>query len=160
MNLQNKTAVIYGAGGSLGGAIAKAFAAAGARVFLTGHRAASVQKTADQITAAGGRAEVDLVDAFDEEAVTQHLETVVRSAGSLDIAFNAVDIKVVQNIPLTDIPVRIALVGANCSGSLALLDVSVGNVKCPNDHSNTASPTTPAMSSAARAPGAGLPRIR
>jgi 3-oxoacyl-[acyl-carrier protein] reductase len=105
MNLQNKTAVIYGAGGSLGAAVAKAFAAAGARMFLTGHRAPSVQKTADLITAAGGAAEVDVVDAFNEQAVTAHLEKVVGSAGSLDISFNAVDIKVVQNIPLTDIPV-------------------------------------------------------
>jgi 3-oxoacyl-[acyl-carrier protein] reductase len=104
MLLQNKTAVVYGAGGSLGGAVAKAFAAAGARVFLTGYRAASVQTTADAIVASGGLAETDVVDAFDEAAVTAHLDRVVRSAGSIDISFNAVDIKVVQNIPLTDIP--------------------------------------------------------
>ena len=34
--LKNKNAVIYGAGGSLGGAVAKALANAGANVFLTG----------------------------------------------------------------------------------------------------------------------------
>lgn len=54
--LQNKNAVIYGAGGSLGGAIAKALAAAGARVFLTGRTLQSLQKVADEIIAAGGRA--------------------------------------------------------------------------------------------------------
>ena len=49
MILQNKNAVIDGAGGSLGGAVAKAFAEAGARVFLTGRGLPSVQKTADEI---------------------------------------------------------------------------------------------------------------
>jgi 3-oxoacyl-[acyl-carrier protein] reductase len=103
--LQNKNAIIYGAGGSLGGAIAKALASAGARVFLTGRNSGSVQKIADEILAAGGRAETAQVDAFDEKAVNSHIETVVRSAGKVDLSFNAVGIDVVQNIPLTDIPV-------------------------------------------------------
>ena len=51
--LKNKNAIIYGAGGSLGGAVAKAFADAGARVFLTGRHIASVQKVADKILASG-----------------------------------------------------------------------------------------------------------
>jgi 3-oxoacyl-[acyl-carrier protein] reductase len=103
MMLQNKNAVIYGAGGSLGGAVAKAFAAAGARVFLTGHRAASVQQTADAIAAAGGRADVAIVDGFDEAAVNGHLESMIAAAGAVDISFNAVDVPVIQNIPLTEI---------------------------------------------------------
>ncbi len=51
MILQNKNAVVYGAGGSLGGAIAKAVAASGARVFLTGRNIISLQKVADEILA-------------------------------------------------------------------------------------------------------------
>lgn len=104
MILQNKNAVIYGAGGSLGGAVAKAFAAAGARVFLTGKAAGSVQKVAAEILAAGGQAEVDVVDAFDEMAISGHLEKVVQTGGSVDISFNAVGVDVVQNIPLVTIP--------------------------------------------------------
>lgn len=103
MLLQNKNAVIYGAGGSLGGAVAVAMAAAGARIFLTGHRLASVQKTVGVIAAAGGRAEVAVVDAFDEAAVNRHLDSVIAAAGSVDISFNAVDIPLIQNIPLTEI---------------------------------------------------------
>lgn len=106
MLLQDKNAVIYGAGGSLGGAVAKAFAAAGARVFLTGYRPVSIQKVADEILAAGGLAETAVVDGFDQKAVEAHLDAVVGKAGSVDISFNAVDIKVVQNIPLTDISVE------------------------------------------------------
>lgn len=100
MLLQNKNAIIYGAGGSLGGAVAKAFAQAGAKVFLTGRSSGSVQKVADEIRAAGGLAEIAIVDAFDEAAITQHLASV----GKVDISFNAVGVDVIQNIPLTEIP--------------------------------------------------------
>ena len=103
MILQNKNAVIYGAGGSLGGAVAKAFAGAGARVFLTGRDTGSVQKVAAEILAAGGQAEVDVVDGFDETAIAAHLEKVVQMAGSVDISFNAVGVDVVQNVPLVTI---------------------------------------------------------
>lgn len=104
MMLQNKNAVIYGAGGSLGGAVSKALAGAGARVFLTGIHRESVQKTAAEILASGGKAEAAVVDAMDEKAIHEHLENVVRIAGKVDISFNAVDIAVIQNIPLTDLP--------------------------------------------------------
>jgi NADP-dependent 3-hydroxy acid dehydrogenase YdfG len=103
--LQHKNAVIYGAGGSLGGAIAKALATAGGRVFLTGRNIASVQKVADEIIAAGGRAEVAQVDAFNETAINNHLEKMVQQAGTVDISFNATASKVVQNIPLTSMSV-------------------------------------------------------
>ena len=106
MLLQDKNAVVYGAGGSLGGAVAKAFAAAGARVFLTGYRPESIETTAAVIRAAGGVVETAVVDAFDQQAIGDHLGAVVRKAGSVDISFNAVEVKVVQNIPLTDISVE------------------------------------------------------
>ena len=104
--LQHKNAVIYGAGGSLGGAVAKALATAGARVFLTGRTMASVQKVADEIIAAGGRAEVAQVDAFNETAVNDHLQKMVQQTGTVDISFNATASKVVQNIPLTSMSVE------------------------------------------------------
>lgn len=102
MTLQNKNAVIYGAGGSLGSAVSKALAAAGATVFLTGHRIRSIQKIKDDILASGGNAFADTVDAYDENAITAHLDKVVQQAGSLDISFNAVATQVVQNIPLVE----------------------------------------------------------
>jgi 3-oxoacyl-[acyl-carrier protein] reductase len=116
MILQNKNAIIYGAGGSLGGAVAKALAKAGARVFLTGRNLNSVQKVADEILAFGGSAEVGQVDALDEEAINNHIDKVVHTAGTVDISYNAIDLQVVQNIPLVDIkpadfvrPVTIAM---------------------------------------------------
>jgi NAD(P)-dependent dehydrogenase (short-subunit alcohol dehydrogenase family) len=89
MMLKDKVAVIYGAGGDIGGAVARAFAREGARVFLTGRRLAPVEAVAKDIVAAGGLAEVAEVDALDEQAVGEHLERVIEKAGRVDISFDA-----------------------------------------------------------------------
>lgn len=103
MILKDKIAVIYGAGGSLGGAFAKAFAAAGAHVFLTGIHSASVETTAMDIRSAGGQAETAVVDGFDAKAIETHLQSIVRQTGRIDISFNAVGIDVKQGVPLVDL---------------------------------------------------------
>jgi len=102
MILENKNAVIYGAGGSMGGAIAKALAAAGAKVFLTGRNIAAVQIVADEIIASGGYAEAGQVDALDEAAIKSHIQQVLQKAGSVDITFNAIGVEAIQNVPLAD----------------------------------------------------------
>jgi NAD(P)-dependent dehydrogenase (short-subunit alcohol dehydrogenase family) len=83
MLLEDKTAVIYAAGGAIGGAVARAFAREGARLFLTGRNLAKVDAVAEEI---GGVAETAQVDALDEEAVAAHLE----GTGGVDISFNAI----------------------------------------------------------------------
>jgi NAD(P)-dependent dehydrogenase (short-subunit alcohol dehydrogenase family) len=90
MLLEDKAAVIYGAGGAIGGAVARAFAREGARLFLTGRDLAKVDAVATEVVAAGGVAETSQVDALDETAVGEHLDTVIGSAGGLDISFNAI----------------------------------------------------------------------
>ncbi|HTE27914.1 SDR family NAD(P)-dependent oxidoreductase [Flavitalea sp.] len=105
MILKNKNAIIYGAGGSLGGEVAKAFAAAGARVFLAGRHIDSVNKVAEQIKTSGGMAETDEVDASDEIAIRDHINKVVQLAGTVDISFNLTGTDVVQDIPLVDMSV-------------------------------------------------------
>jgi NAD(P)-dependent dehydrogenase (short-subunit alcohol dehydrogenase family) len=90
MMLENKTAVIYAAGGAIGGAVARTFAREGARLFLTGRDVAKVDAVADEIVAAGGVAETAQVDALDEKAVDEHLSTVVERAGGVDISLNAI----------------------------------------------------------------------
>ena len=69
MLLENKNAVIYGAGGAVGGAVARAFAREGARLFLVGRRRAPVEAVAREIVSAGGFAEAADVDALDEVEV-------------------------------------------------------------------------------------------
>ena len=92
MMLENKIAVIYGAGGAIGGAVARAFAREGARLFLTGRQKASVETVAGDVTSAGGFAEAAEVDALDEHAIDRHLQSVVDRAGRIDISFNGVGI--------------------------------------------------------------------
>jgi NAD(P)-dependent dehydrogenase (short-subunit alcohol dehydrogenase family) len=90
MLLEDKTAVIYGAGGAIGAAVARAFAREGARLFLTGRDMAKLDPVAEEIVAAGGVAETAQVDALNEKAVDEHLNTVVERAGGVDISFNAI----------------------------------------------------------------------
>ncbi|RYY29168.1 MAG: SDR family oxidoreductase [Chitinophagaceae bacterium] len=106
MVLQNKNAIIYGAAGSLGSEIAKAFAAAGARVFLTGRHIEVLNQVADQIKASGGMAESDEVDASDEAAIVKHINKVIQQSGAVDISFNLTGTEVVQDIPLVDMSVK------------------------------------------------------
>jgi len=89
MLLENRNAVIYGGGGSIGGAVARAFAREGATVHLVGRTPTTLAKVADDIRAAGGAAETAEIDAFDEDAVTAHAATVAER-GSLDISFNVI----------------------------------------------------------------------
>jgi NAD(P)-dependent dehydrogenase (short-subunit alcohol dehydrogenase family) len=108
MMLKGKVAVIYGAGGGIGGAVARAFATEGATVFLTGRDQAPVEVVAKEIVLAGGSAEAAEVDALDEEAVDKHLQSVVEKARSLDISFNAVGIPNAEilGVPLVDLDVE------------------------------------------------------
>lgn len=102
MNLKNKNAVIYGAGGSLGGAVAKTLAREGVNIFLTGRTLDPLQKLADEIRSAGGAAEINQVDALNEESVKKNIQWIISKGGSIDISFTAIDLQPVQNIPLVD----------------------------------------------------------
>jgi NAD(P)-dependent dehydrogenase (short-subunit alcohol dehydrogenase family) len=102
MMLKDKVAVIYGAGGAVGGAVARAFAREGANLFLTGRSLAPVEAVAKEIVAAGGSAEAAEVDALDEQAVDQHLQSVIDKVGRVDISFNAVGI---PNTKIIGLPV-------------------------------------------------------
>lgn len=99
--LKEKTAVIYGGGGAIGGAVARAFAREGARVFLAGRTRAKLEQVAVAIRDAGGAAECAELDALDEGAVERHADAVMRSAGRIDIALNAVGFLHVQGTPFS-----------------------------------------------------------
>jgi NAD(P)-dependent dehydrogenase (short-subunit alcohol dehydrogenase family) len=107
MMLKDKVAVIYGAGGAVGGAVAHAFATEGASLFLTGRTRAPVEVVAKDIVAAGGSAEAAEVDALDEQAVDVHLQSVIDTAGRLDISFNAVGnpYRKLLGVPLVELEV-------------------------------------------------------
>ena len=102
MLLEGKNAVIYGGGGKVGGAVARAFASEGARVFLAGRTIAKLDVVAESIRSVGGVAETAQVDALDEQAIEKHIGDVVERARSIDVSFNAVSIQDVQLIPLVE----------------------------------------------------------
>jgi 3-oxoacyl-[acyl-carrier protein] reductase len=105
MLLENKVAVIYGAGGSIGGAVARAFAREGARVFLAGRTQASLDEVADEIRSTGGKADTSTLDAIDEQAVDKFVDGIVKQAGYIDVSFNLISIGEVQ-VPLLEISVE------------------------------------------------------
>jgi 3-oxoacyl-[acyl-carrier protein] reductase len=102
--LENKNAVIYGGGGPVGGAVARAFAREGAKVFLAGRTLAALDVVAREITGAGGAAETAQVDALDEEAVDTFADAVAEKAGGIDVSFNAISHGDVHGPPLIEMP--------------------------------------------------------
>ncbi|QKV75922.1 SDR family NAD(P)-dependent oxidoreductase [Amycolatopsis sp. Hca4] len=98
--LNGKNAIVYGAAGPIGTAVATAFAGEGARVFLVGRTRARLDEVAGRIRAAGGRAETAEVDALDERAVDEHAAAV----GTIDVSVNLIGHGDVQGTPLVDMP--------------------------------------------------------
>jgi 3-oxoacyl-[acyl-carrier protein] reductase len=96
MQLENKDAVIYGA-------VARAFAREGAKVFLTGRTLTRLDGVAAEIRSAGGVAETAHVDALGKKAVDQHADAVAQKAGNIDISFNLISLGNVQGTPLAEI---------------------------------------------------------
>jgi 3-oxoacyl-[acyl-carrier protein] reductase len=90
MLLEAKNAVVYGAGGPIGGAVARAFAREGAKVFVCGRTMEKLDAVTADIRSAGGLAEAAHLDALDETAVNDHADAVAAEAGSIDVSFNLI----------------------------------------------------------------------
>jgi NAD(P)-dependent dehydrogenase (short-subunit alcohol dehydrogenase family) len=108
MILNDKVAVIYGAGGAIGGAVARAFAREGAKVFLTGRKRAPAEAIAKGIESAGGFARTAEVDALDEHAIDMHLQSVIDQARRVDISFNAIGLPTTEvvGVPLVELDAK------------------------------------------------------
>jgi 3-oxoacyl-[acyl-carrier protein] reductase len=102
MLLERKNAVVYGAAGSVGRAVARAFAKEGARVFLAGRTLATLDQVAEEISTSGGSVETAQVDTLDEPAVDEHADAVAAKAGGIDVSFNAIGHGDVHGAPLID----------------------------------------------------------
>jgi 3-oxoacyl-[acyl-carrier protein] reductase len=105
MLLESKTAVIYGGGGAVGGAAARAFAREGARVYLAGRTAAPLEAVAADIRAAGGTVVTAEVDALDEQAVDRHADALAAEADGLDISFNVIGHPYTHGVPMAEMAV-------------------------------------------------------
>jgi len=105
MMLKDKVAVIYGAGGDVGGAVARAFAREGAKLFLSGRHLHKVEAVAADVIGCGGAAEAAQVDALDEQALERYVGAVAAKAGPIDISFSAIGISnaLPQRAPLLEL---------------------------------------------------------
>ncbi len=88
MRLQNKVAIITGAGQGIGAVTACRMAEEGAKVVLAARRLNLLEEVVARIEAAGGTAMACSCDVSDEEAVRQLVATTVQAYGKLDIVVN------------------------------------------------------------------------
>ena len=88
-SLKGRTAVINGASGAIGGAIARGFGEAGANLALTyNSTVAPVEELAHSLTPLGVQALISQVDVQSEDALRAHAEDVQNKFGSTDILVN------------------------------------------------------------------------
>jgi 3-oxoacyl-[acyl-carrier protein] reductase len=105
MLLEGKNAVVYGAAGSIGGAVSRAFAREGATVHLAGRTRETLDAVAEAIREDGGHAEVAVLDALDEAQVEDHAGRVDSESGSLDISMNVITHPHTHGTPLWEMDV-------------------------------------------------------
>ena len=91
MLLKDRTAIVYGGSGAVGGAVAKAFAREGARVFIAARRLGPLEAVAKEIRAVGGNVEIAPVDALDRDAIEAHLAAIATKEAPVKLMFNAID---------------------------------------------------------------------
>jgi NAD(P)-dependent dehydrogenase (short-subunit alcohol dehydrogenase family) len=87
--LDGKKAVVFGAGGSIGVAVAKEFATEGAQVFLVGRTKSNLDAVAKQISASGGEAQTAAIDTLDDAEVREYIDSLVKQMGKIDIVLDA-----------------------------------------------------------------------
>jgi 3-oxoacyl-[acyl-carrier protein] reductase len=105
MLLENRNAIIYGGGGAIGGAVARAFAREGAAVHLAGRTLQTLEAVAEPIRAAGGVATTAQVDALEPDAVDRHADSVAADHGGIDISFNLIGHPYTHGVPMAEMDV-------------------------------------------------------
>ncbi|MFV8232256.1 SDR family oxidoreductase [Mycolicibacterium fortuitum] len=88
--LDDKVAIVTGAGRGLGAATALAFAEAGADVVIAARTKSQLDEVAEQIAATGRRAHVVVADLAHPESTAELAATAVEAFGKLDIVVNNV----------------------------------------------------------------------
>jgi NAD(P)-dependent dehydrogenase (short-subunit alcohol dehydrogenase family) len=90
MLLSSKNVLVFAATGAIASEVARKFAREGAQVWLSGRNAEALKTLVRQITDEGGIAKADVVDATDPIAVTDYVNRVAATAGSIDAVFNGI----------------------------------------------------------------------
>lgn len=88
LGIAGKTALVFGAGGGLGGAIAQALAREGAQVALADIDKAALDRTRDSVESIGGRCAAIAWDLSDLPGHAERVASVERELGPIDILVN------------------------------------------------------------------------
>ncbi|GAB4153733.1 MAG: hypothetical protein Fur005_05130 [Roseiflexaceae bacterium] len=90
MRLAGKRAVVFGATGGIGSAVARTFAREGATVFLSSRNANKLERLSEEIANAGRQVHSAVIDATNEEQVRAYVAQIVAEHGRIDSTFNAI----------------------------------------------------------------------
>ena len=88
-NLEGETAVVIGGTGVLGGGMAEALAAHGARVAVVGRNEQRGRARVDQIESAGGTALFQAADAMDRDSLLRARDAIAGKFGTASVLVNA-----------------------------------------------------------------------
>jgi 3-oxoacyl-[acyl-carrier protein] reductase len=153
--LKDKIAVVFAATGEISGAVARSFAANGAKVYVSGRDLPKVKALASDIVKNGGQAEPAMIDAMNESEIDQYLQKIAGDNGKLDIVFNGIGKSFSENgtgTPTTELSLErfMSPLRANCgsqfltsktaakymiqtasSGTILTLTASLSKMKLP-----------------------------
>ncbi|WDI42385.1 SDR family oxidoreductase [Bremerella sp. P1] len=99
--LDGQVAVVIGASGVLGGAIAEGLAAAGATVVVSGLNPQRGQSRADRIIAAGGKAEFIAADTLSRDSLAELRDKCLEKFGRVDMLVNCAGVN--SSVPYEEI---------------------------------------------------------
>jgi NADP-dependent 3-hydroxy acid dehydrogenase YdfG len=93
-DLKGQVAWVTGAGTGIGEAAARALAAAGMKLVLSGRRESELNRVAQHIRQAGGEARVAPLDVTDASAVEAVVQSIVNQEGRIDVAINSAGLNI------------------------------------------------------------------
>lgn len=128
-DLQNKIAVITGAGSGIGQAIAELFASQKATVYLLDLNAHAIEETKNKIAARGGSARAVTCNVTDQREVVSAFQQIAEQAGRLDILVNSAGIAHIGKLETTQTTDFDRIFNVNVKGVYNTMFAAIGQMK-------------------------------